>query len=657
MTARVGSFALACAFFAALAGVVLWLGVARRGHDTRTARQASVLLLVGVAVAVGALEWALVRHDFSVRFVAEQGSRATPVFYTVTSLWSALDGSLLLWLLVLAGYATVLAHRPPRGAEPLHPWAMTVICAVAAFFSALPLFAGHAFDTVDPAPVDGPGPNPLLADHPAMAVHPPLLYAGFVGLVVPFAFALAALVTGDSGRGWVRATRGTTLFAWCCLTAGITLGAWWSYAVLGWGGYWAWDPVENASLLPWLAATALLHSALVQRRQGALPAWTVALAASGFLLVCVGTFVTRSDVLESVHAFTTSAIGPLLLGFVVVLLVTTAALLVWRADRLGAPKPVGAPVSRGTALLVNNLLLLSLAGTVLLGTLFPLIAEAVSGTRLSVGAPWFNRMAVPLAVAVLVLMAVGPVLRWAGDDPASAVRRLAPALLAGALVTAALGLAGAGGIATVLAFGAATAVAVAVGGEWVDTVRRGGVRALARRRRRQGALVAHFGIAVVTVGIAASATYPAVTELRLAPGDEVVVDGVSAQLTGLERTQGPLTMTTAAHLTLWGRGEDGAVTAGLRYYPAHGMTVSAPAIRTGWTRDVYITLLEVDDAATSATVRVAVNPLIAWIWAGGALTALGGVLAGWPRRRPRRDAPAQVAGAVEPAGAGGEGAR
>ncbi|OZM77205.1 heme lyase CcmF/NrfE family subunit [Pseudonocardia sp. MH-G8] len=631
MTAYVGSFALGCGFFAALAGAVLWWRVARRGHDVGLARQALLLMLLGAAAAFGALEWALLTDDFSVRYVAEHGSRATPAFYTATSLWSALDGSLLLWLLVLAGYALALGRRVPRGAAALHAWAMVVLCGIAVFFFGLSLFAGHAFDVVDPAPLDGPGPNPLLADHPAMAIHPPLLYLGFVGLAVPFAYALAALITGEAGAGWLRATRSWTLLAWCGLTAGIVLGAWWSYAVLGWGGYWAWDPVENASLLPWLAATALLHSSTVQRRRAALPAWNVALAASGFLLVCVGTFLTRSDVLASVHSFTASPIGPLLLGFLVVLLAVTAVLLVWRADRLGAPRPVGSPVSRGSALLVNNLLLLSLTGTVLIGTLFPLVAELVSGAELSVGPPYFDRMAVPIALALLVLMAVGPLLRWTGDSLVAAARRAAPAFAVGGVVVGVLGIAGVEGVSALLTFGLAAVVATTVVGEWIG-VRS--ARDLVRGRRRHGALVAHLGVAVLAVGVAASSSYTTATEHRLAPGEEVVVQGVPVQLADLERTRGSGAMTTAAHLRIDG-GADG-FTSRLSYYPAHGMTVSNPAIRSGPTQDVYVTLLEVDEPATSALLRIAVNPLVTWIWAGGALMVLGAVIAGWPvRRRPR----------------------
>ena len=333
-----GTGALSLGFVAAIAATGWWILGVRHARLRPRARRLTVAMAVSAAIACGVLVYALVTHDFSVRYVAENGGRAVPLYYTVISLWAALEGSLLLWLLVLSGYAVlVMRHVHPRAAV-LHPWAMAVICGVAVFFFGLALFAGNAFQPVSPVPADGPGPNPLLQDHPLMGVHPPLLYLGYVGLTVPFAYAVAALITGRTGRGWLVATRRWTLAAWTFLTAGIMLGGWWSYEVLGWGGYWAWDPVENASILPWFTTTALLHSVMVQERRATLRVWNLSLAASTFLLVILGTFLTRSGVVASVHAFSQSAIGPALLGFFTVVLVGVLALLVWRSERLG---PVG----------------------------------------------------------------------------------------------------------------------------------------------------------------------------------------------------------------------------------------------------------------------------------------------------------------------------
>jgi cytochrome c-type biogenesis protein CcmF len=647
VTGFVGTFALATGFLAALAGIGLWVREATRGGALGLARLATWLMLIAAAGAVLALEWALLTHDFSVGFVAENGSLSTPLYYTVTSLWAASDGSLLLWLLVLTVYVAVVAFRRPPQVPGMHPWAMAVLSLVTAFFFGLVLLTGHAFDTVVPPAGGGPGPNPLLQDHPAMGIHPPLLYAGLLGLAVPFAFAVAALVTGDVSRRWLDAVRTYTLVAWVALTAGIVMGAWWSYAVLGWGGYWAWDPVENASLIPWLVATALLHSSMVQRRRAALPAWNLSLATAAFLLACLGTFLTRSSVVVSVHAFAESPVGPLLLGFVTALTVGVAVLVLLRADRLGAPRSIGPALSRGSALLVNNILLCCLALTVLLGTLFPLLAEVVTHRQVSVGPPYYNRMAVPIALVLLVLMAVGPVVRWQGDGPARLLRRLAAPVAAGSVVVVLLAVTGVHDGPALVAFGLATTVAAMVAGDLAAGIRRtrglhacGWLRAtglcLLHRRPRNGGLLAHLGVAVAVVGIAASSAYTVSAQQRLAVGDRITVSGVTAELGAVHRTRTDRAMSTAARVRVLDGGTTSVTETGLAFFPAHGMTVARPAVLSDPTGDVYLTLLAVDEDSGTATLRLAVNPLVGWIWAGGALMALGGGVALWPARRTRR---------------------
>ncbi len=346
--------------------------------------------------------------------MADNGSRTTPLLYTIASAWSALEGSILLWVLVLAGYLTALTlrHRRQRH-DPVFGWALVVMLVVSAFFFLLLLGPANPFHTVAGAvPTDGPGPNPLLQNHPLMAFHPPILYAGYVGFTVPFAFAIASLVTGRVDESWVLAMRRWTLVAFGLLSVGIVLGAWWSYEVLGWGGFWAWDPVENASFLPWLTATAYLHSALVQERRGMLRVWNLSLVSATFALTILGTFLTRSGVLDSVHSFTESGIGPLLLGFFAVIVVVVCGLLAWRGDALRAPGTIDSPVSRESAFLINNLLFAAFAFVVLLGTVFPLIAEAMNNSRLTIGRPYFDRMTGPIGLALLFLMAVAPALPW-----------------------------------------------------------------------------------------------------------------------------------------------------------------------------------------------------------------------------------------------------
>ncbi|MGN6129943.1 MAG: heme lyase CcmF/NrfE family subunit [Nocardioidaceae bacterium] len=645
MTAWLGTFFLALAFCAALASVALWARAAAGRTASAPARWTAALPLLGAAGAMAALEYALVTHDFSVSFVAENGSRETPLYYTITSVWAAHDGSLLLWVLILCAYLCVVGLRRHRGAAALHGWAMAVLSGVAAFFLGLALFTGEVFHRVSPVPPDGPGPNPLLSSHPAMGVHPPLLYTGLVGMAVPFAFGVAGLVTGELGRHWLSAVRGYAMFAWAALTGGIVMGAWWSYAVLGWGGYWAWDPVENASLLPWLVATALLHSSMVQRRLRALPVWNLSLAVAAFLLSCLGTFLTRSGVISSVHSFADSGVGPVLLGFLVALAVGVTVLVLLRGDRLGEPQPTGPPLSRGSALLLNNVLLVALTLTVLFGTLYPLLAEWTSGAQVSVGPPYYNRMAVPIALLLLTLMVLGPVIRWQGDSAERLLRRLVVPVVAGALVVVGLALTTPGGAMPLATFGLATVVVVSMlvetagalrvqrrhsGRGWAGTT----VTWLHRNRRKVAGLVVHLGVALVAVGIAGSSAYTSVAERTLHVGDSVTFSGIHARLLKVDRDRDARAMSTSALLELTRPGGGTArIDPALRFFPAQSMTVAQPSIRSSVGGDVYVTLLSVDQAAHKATLRLAVNPMVGWIWTGGAVMVAGAALAMWPRRR------------------------
>ncbi|MGH9002864.1 MAG: heme lyase CcmF/NrfE family subunit, partial [Acidimicrobiia bacterium] len=440
MRAALGFAGVALGFSAAVIGVAV-LGVGLRRHDARllaSGRRFVLMVLGGGVVAAGAMEWALLSHDFSIRYVAENQSRATPLLYTVASLWGALEGSILLWALVLGGYLTIVTRRfRARAADPLVAWATLTGLVVAAFFFGLMLGPANPFETLAGViPADGRGPNPLLQNHPLMAIHPPMLYLGYVGFTVPFSFAVAALVTGRVGEGWLVETRRATLVAWGFLSAGIVLGAWWSYEVLGWGGYWAWDPVENASFIPWLTATAYLHSVVVQERRGMLRVWNLSLILATFCLTILGTFLTRSGVINSVHSFTQSAIGPLLLGFLGVAAATGVGLIAWRGDRLRTPGRIDSPVSREGAFLANNLLFAGFAFVVLLGTVFPLLVEAVDNRQLSVGEPYFDQMTLPIGLALLFLMAVAPALPWRAASGEVLRSRLAGPAWAGALTMA-----------------------------------------------------------------------------------------------------------------------------------------------------------------------------------------------------------------------------
>ncbi|HSH60494.1 MAG TPA: cytochrome c-type biogenesis CcmF C-terminal domain-containing protein, partial [Acidimicrobiales bacterium] len=509
MNAVLGQGAVLLGFVAALLGAgttLVGLG-RRRASLVQLGRSFVWLVLTGAVVAFAVMERGLLTHDFSMAYVADNHSRATPTLYTVASLWGALEGSILLWALVLAGYLAAMVYRfRNRSADPLVGWAILTGLVVAAFFFALMLGPANPFRQVAGAvPADGPGPNPLLQNHPLMAFHPPMLYLGYVGFTVPFAFAVASLVTGRVGEGWLVETRRWALFAWGFLSVGIVLGAWWSYEVLGWGGYWAWDPVENASFLPWLTATAYLHSVVVQERRGMLRVWNLSLLVATFSLTILGTFLTRSGILDSVHSFTESPIGPAILGFFAVVVVVGVGLIGWRGDRLRSGGSIDSPVSREGFFLLNNLLFAAFAFIVLLGTVFPLVAEAVNGERISVGRPYFDRMTTPVALCLLFLMAVAPVLSWRKTSGELVRHRLQwPAGLATAAVVGCVAL-GLRGLAPLVAFGLGAFAAGTAGHQLVLSCRRHGWRGLVGRAN--GGMVVHLGVVVIAVAFAASSSY------------------------------------------------------------------------------------------------------------------------------------------------------
>ncbi|HEX9992752.1 MAG TPA: heme lyase CcmF/NrfE family subunit [Acidimicrobiales bacterium] len=647
MNAALGRAGVTLGFVAAVLGAVtVAAGLARhRPPMLRAGRSYALLVLLGALVATFAMERALVGHDFSVRYVAENGSRSTPLLYTVAGLWAALEGSILLWGLVLAGYVVTVTHVFRRRlAEPLVGWAMLAMLAVAAFFFGLLLGPADPFRTISPVPLDGNGPNPLLQNHPLMAIHPPMLYLGYVGFTVPFAFAIAALASGRVGEGWLVATRRWTLFAWGFLTVGILLGAWWSYEVLGWGGYWAWDPVENASFLPWLTGTAYLHSVMVQERRGMLRVWNLSLLCATFSLTILGTFLTRSGVLESVHAFTESAVGPSLLALFGVVVLVSVGLIGWRGDRLRAPGRIDSPLSREGAFLANNVAFAAFAFVVLLGTVFPLVVEALRDDRISVGRPYFDRMTMPIGLALLFMMAVAPVLPWRKASGELLRQRLLWPAWAGTAAVALSVVLGARGLAPVLAFGLGGFAAGAAARQIVLATRRQGWRGLVGRTN--GGMVVHLGVVVVAVAFAASQSFSSQADLRLSRGDTATVAGHTVQYLGVERTATDQKSTVAALV----RVDGGPVhEPALNTFPNGTQPIGTPSVRTTPVADVYLSLTSAgtgDDPDIG--LRVVVEPLVYWLWIGGGIMAAGTVLAAWPGRRRRPTEPVSAPVPAEP---------
>ena len=671
-----GSAAVAAGLGAALLGLaVTGMGLAGRLRFwMRYARQLTFMMAAAAALAVIVMERALITRDFTVKFVAENGSSTTPPVFNVATLWSALEGSILLWALVLCGYAVAVAVKfrglqpvalwaggsgdrqrvvKVRGRGPDDPmlaWAMLVMFAVSAFFFALMVGPADPFIAVEVPPgYDGPGPNPLLQNHILMAFHPPILYLGYVGFTVPFAFAVAALATGRLGEGWLAATRRWTVAAWGFLTLGIVLGAWWSYETLGWGGYWAWDPVENASFLPWLTGTAYLHSVMVQERRGMLRVWNLSLVIATFSLTILGTFLTRSGVLASVHSFTESGIGPALLGFFAVIVAVSLALIAWRGDQLRTPGRIAAPMSREGAFLANNALFAAFAFVVLLGTVFPLLVEAFDGRTISVGNPYFDRMTRPVGFALLFLMAVAPMLPWGGSSrrpPTELLSRrlLVPMWIAAAALVLAVA-AGARGWAALLAFGLGGFAGGAALRQIFLAVRRQRWRGLVGRTN--GGMVVHLGVVLVAVAFAASQSYVRQAEFDLEAGrpatfagHEIVYLG-SAVVVHENRTE------RVAFVRV-----DDAKTYGpaIATYPFASQTIGIPSVRSTLRDDVALSVLTFGDEtdADRVILRVTVQPLVAWLWLGGIVMALGTVLSLLPAGSRRRE-PAEAAAAEVPA--------
>ncbi|HET9450429.1 MAG TPA: cytochrome c biogenesis protein CcsA, partial [Aggregicoccus sp.] len=451
--------ALLCAAFGGLVGMVTGLRGGTQG-GLLWVRRAVWGFSAGMVLANLTMVYALLARDFSVQYVAQVGSHATPTIYTLVSLWSALEGSILFWGAVMGIYLMgfMLAHRD--AGSRFMSLALGTQLLVGVFFAFLIAGPANPFlPTPPPIPLDGPGPNPMLQNHWLMVVHPPMLYLGYVGMTVPFGIVVAGLLSGELGERWMAPLRRWMLVPWLFLTFGIVMGAWWAYAVLGWGGYWAWDPVENASLLPWLTATAFLHSTLVQERRRLLRMWTATLALLTFWLTLLGTFMTRSGVFNSVHAFTQSDIGPTFLVFIAIVLVASLLLLTFRAPQLEAQGRMQALASREGGVLVNNLVLMALTFTVLLGTVFPLVVEAVQNKRISVGEPYFNRLAVPLGLMVLLLMGLGPALPWGAARRKDLKQLLLPTAVGVGVVALSL-LGGLRGFYPLLTFGLAGFVTV-----------------------------------------------------------------------------------------------------------------------------------------------------------------------------------------------------
>jgi cytochrome c-type biogenesis protein CcmF len=686
-----GPVLLCAALGLELYGIVASLYGARTGRTrwSDSGRRAVYSLAIVLTVAFGVLELAFLRSDFSVKVVAEHSSTTTPPFYRAAAAWSAQEGSLLLWVWLLSLWSSLMLFLSRRWMREIAAYAQAVLLGFAAFFTGITLFLANPFATQSPAPTEGVGLNPLLR-HPSMMIHPPMLYSGYTLFAVPFAFAAAALITRRLDAQWVRAIRGFVLAAWLLLGLGVLLGARWSYAELGWGGYWGWDPVENASLMPWLTGTALLHSIQVQEKRGALKAWNASLALGTGILAVLGTFLVRSGILDSIHAFGASTLGGPFLVFIAVLLVGSVALVASRRDELRSPTRLDSLVSRETAFLVNNLLLVGLCFVIFWGTFFPLISEAVTGTKQSVGPSWFDRYTTPLALVLVLLSGIGPTLAW-GRTSLSRLPRLFALPVAAALLTLlVLVLVGARGdpLAGAMFCVAAFAVASVVQELWQGTRARRALSGetapvallslLRRKRRRYGGYIVHIGFVLLLVGVAASSAFQHASDVRLAPGQAARVGGYDIRYLGPTSSLDAAKVSLGAVLQVSSHGRHVAtLTPSRDYYTSldqrqfgrigrffEGDSTSELGLRSGIGRDIWTAvqpdltpvaryIREADRrfpnanaalegflvktivtryvrSAPAAEFRLIVSPLVAWIWIGGVIAVGGAMIAIWP---------------------------
>jgi len=649
LNGTIGRAGLLLVLAATVSGALSTAYAIRKG-DARMSSQSrwyALLALLGAVVAVAMMQRALITRDFELAYVQQVGSDSTPRIYNIAAMWSALEGSILLWLIVLALMVGAVAWRyRARAGDPLVAWAMIVLFVVTAFFALLSFGPADPFVAGVPGRDFGRGPNPLLQNHILVLFHPPILYLGYVGITVPFAFAIAALVTGRVGEGWLAETRRWALLSWAFLTLGILLGGWWSYEVLGWSGVWAWDPVENASLLPWLTGTAYIHSVMVQERRGMLRVWNLSLLIATFALTILGTFLTRSGVLSSVHAFSAGSVGGYLLAFFGVIVVVSLGLIAWRGDRLRAPGLIDSPVSREGAFLANNVMFALFAFVVLLGTVFPLIVEALQDRQTVVGAPYFDRLSMPIGLVLLFLMAIAPALPWRKASGEVLGQRLYWPAWCGVGALAVAVAVGASGWAPLLAFGLGGFAAGAAGRQLVLATRRQGWRGLVGRTN--GGMIVHLGVIIIAVALAASNSYTRSATLTLDVGTPASALGHTFELERIVETQDERARVVKAEVLLDG---DRVYRPASTKYLQFGQDIGTPSVRTGVTKDVYLTLEPgsgVRGGDRDAVIRVFVKPLILWLWIGGGIVAFGTLLAAFPSSRRRR--PTDPASAPVPVG-------
>ncbi len=651
-----GHLSLWVAFLVGLWGAITGFvgGTQDRADLQQSARHATFALFGALAVAVISLEIGIFRHDFSLEYVAAYTSRNLPTFYLWSALYAGQKGSLLFWATVLSFFAMLVQVMTSGRHRVYLPFVAAVTCTVATFFITVMLFAANPFERLAFVPLDGRGMNPQL-QNPGMVFHPPMLYLGYISITIPFAFAIAALLSKRLDSDWLVAIRKWTLVSWLFLSIGLILGMWWAYVELGWGGYWAWDPVENAALLPWLVMTAFLHSVMVQEKRGMLKKWNLGLIIGAWLLSIFGTFITRSGVIASVHSFTQSNVGYFFLVFLIVAAALSFALYASRLPLLEAEATLESMVSREASFLFNNLLLIGIAFSVLWGTLFPILSEAIKGTKITVGPPFFNQVNVPLGLALLAMTGIGPLIAWRRASIPNLQRQFAVPVTSGVFVLLILLVAGVRDLGALMA----ASIGGFVLGTVVQEFARGArarhrqygeptpyaiVQLLARNRRRYGGYIVHVAIVLLFVAFAGMA-FKTETEATLRPGESAELKGRDGHVytfthLGISQYNALNRQVTAALIDVR---RDGKAIGRLRtekrqHVDALGNNTFEPStevgIMSGLRVDLYVVLAGLVNGTEQAVFRFTINPLVWWVWFGGFVLVIGGLIVLWPGGAP-----------------------
>jgi cytochrome c-type biogenesis protein CcmF len=632
---------LGLAVYAACAGT--YGALEKRGRLVDSARNALIACFFSTAIAAIVLALALVHHDFSFVYVASHTSRDLSTVYALSAFWGGQEGSLLLWLLVLTGYGALAVVLNRRLLRDLIAWVVPVVGAISAFFAFVLVAVSSPFQTQVPA-VDGAGLTPSL-QNPYMVAHPPMLYLGYVGLTIPFAFAAASMLSGHTDERWIVATRRWTLAAWMFLGFGQILGSHWAYVEVGWGGFYAWDPVENAALMPWLAATAFLHSVMIQERKGMLRDWNMILVALAFELAIFGDFLTRSGVINSIHSFAKSSIGAWFLGFVIVTTLFSLVLILWRLPLLRARTKLESPLSREAAFLYNNLLLIALCLTVLWGVIFPILTELFLGQSRTIGRPYYDFFLRIFGLPLLLLMGIGPLIAWRRASVRALVKTLRWPIAAALVTGAALIAAGAGSSRPgVIAYTFSAFVMTTIVVEFVRGTRATGsvFQLIARNRRRYGGYIVHASIVLLAIGIAGASAFQTTREQKLAIGQSMTVAGHTVTFRGLERERSGVANETRAVLTLSGQ-TSGTIRSGVNQYFT-GDTSREVGIHTDWLRggeDTYVIFDQ--QQGKDVYFKVLIKPLVNLIWIAGFVFLAGSLVALWPDAREQRRLVARLA--------------